>query len=78
MITSSFDIFYQKSPDSTVWGTTKGTFFLRQITHNGDNCHTIAERWVDVNMKYYNERDGNPKYQGWYNTKGQLLLGWIC
>jgi hypothetical protein len=49
-----------------------------KFKHNGDNCHTIAENWVDVNMKYYNERDGNPKYQGWYNAKGQLLLGWIC
>jgi len=49
-----------------------------KFKHNGDNCSTIAEKWVDVNMKYYNERDGNPKYQGWYNAKGQLLLGWIC
>ena len=49
-----------------------------KFNHNGDNCNTIAEKWVDVNMKYYDERNGNPKYQGWYNTKGQLLLGWIC
>jgi len=49
-----------------------------KFNHNGDNCSRIAENWVDVNMKYYDERNGNPKYQGWYNTKGQLLLGWIC
>ena len=48
-----------------------------KFKHNG-NCDGIAEAWVDVNMKYYNERNGDPKLQGWYNSKGNLLLGWIC
>ena len=48
-----------------------------RLKHHG-NCDGIAEAWVDVNMKYYSERDGNPKLQGWYNSKGNLLLGWIC
>ena len=48
-----------------------------KLKHNG-NCDGIANAWVDVNMKYYNERNGNPKLQGWYNSKGKLLLGWIC
>ncbi len=43
-----------------------------------DNCEGIANAWVDVNMQYYNERDGNPKLQGWYDDEGKLLLGWIC
>jgi len=42
------------------------------------NCDGIANAWVDVNMKYYDERNGNPKLQGYYNSKGKLLLGWIC
>jgi hypothetical protein len=29
-------------------------------------------------MKYYDERNGNPKLQGYYTKKGKLLLGWIC
>ena len=48
-----------------------------KLKHHG-NCEGIANAWVDVNMKYYSERDGNPKLQGWYNSKGNLLLGWIC
>ena len=48
-----------------------------RLKHHG-NCEGIANAWVDVNMKYYNERNGNPKLQGWYNSKGKLLLGWIC
>ena len=48
-----------------------------RLKHNG-NCDGIAEAWTDVNMKYYNERNGNPKLRGYYNSKGKLLLGWIC
>jgi len=33
---------------------------------------------VDVNMKYYPMMNGNPKLQGWYDSNGKLLLGWIC
>ena len=48
--------------------------------YNGavDTCNRIAESWVDVNTKYYDERNGNPKLQGYYTKKGKLLLGWIC
>ena len=48
-----------------------------RLKHNG-NCDGIAEAWTDVNMKYYSERNGNPKLQGWYDPKGRLLLGWVC
>ena len=48
-----------------------------RLKHNG-NCDGIAEAWTDVNMKYYDERNGNPKLQGYYSPKGKLLLGWIC
>jgi hypothetical protein len=43
-----------------------------------ENCDGIANAWVDVNMKYYNERNGDPKLQGWYDMDGKLLLGWTC
>ena len=43
-----------------------------------ENCDGIANAWVDVNMKFYNERNNDPKLQGWYNADGKLLLGWIC
>ena len=48
-----------------------------RLKHHG-NCDGIAEAWVDVNMKYYDERNNDPKLQGWYNPDGKLLLGWIC
>ena len=48
-----------------------------KIKHTG-NCDGIANAWVDVNMKYYSERNGNPKLQGYYDSKGKLLLGWTC
>jgi|TARA_R100001594_G_scaffold9359_2_gene23034 hypothetical protein len=38
----------------------------------------MANAWVDVNMKYYSQREKNPKLQGWYDSTGKLLLGWIC
>ena len=49
-----------------------------RLKYTDNNCDQVAESWVDVNMKYYNERNGNPKYQGWYTKSGKLLLGWIC
>jgi len=48
-----------------------------KLKHHG-NCDGIANAWVDVNMKYYNERNNDPKLQGWYDADGKLLLGWIC
>ena len=48
-----------------------------KLKHHG-NCDGIANAWVDVNMKFYNERNRDPKLQGWYNADGKLLLGWIC
>ena len=48
-----------------------------RLKHDG-NCDGMAEAWTDVNMKYYSERNGNPKLQGWYDPKGRLLLGWVC
>ena len=48
-----------------------------KLKHHG-TCDGIANAWVDVNMKFYNERNGDPKLQGWYNADGKLLLGWIC
>ena len=49
-----------------------------RLKYTDNHCNQVAESWVDVNMKYYNERNGNPKLQGYYTKKGKLLLGWIC
>ena len=49
-----------------------------ELKTNGLNRDGIANAWVDVNMKYYSERQNDPTLQGWYDPKGKLLLGWIC
>ena len=49
-----------------------------RLKYTDNNCDQFAESWVDVNMKYYDERNGNSKYQCWYTKSGKLLLGWIC
>jgi hypothetical protein len=48
-----------------------------KLKHNG-NCDGIANAWVDVNMTYYPQVNGDPKLQGYYTKEGKLLLGWIC
>ena len=48
-----------------------------KLKHHG-NCEGIANAWVDVNMKYYDERNGDPKLHGYYTKEGKLLLGWKC
>ncbi len=49
-----------------------------EIYSNNTITNKIANAWVDVNMKYHAERDGDPKLQGWYDAVGKLLLGWQC
>ena len=43
-----------------------------RLKHEG-NCEGIANAWVDVNMKYYDERNGNPKLQGYCYWLGPLV-----
>ena len=45
-----------------------------RLKYTDNNCDQVAESWVDVNMKYYDERNGNPKLQGWYTKSGKLLF----
>ena len=48
-----------------------------KLKHHG-NCDGIANAWVDVNMTYYPQVNGDPKLQGYYTKENKLLLGWIC
>ena len=48
-----------------------------KLKHHG-NCAGIANAWVDVNMTYYPQVNGDPKLQGYYTKENKLLLGWIC
>jgi len=49
-----------------------------KLNSKGLNCGELAMAWVNVNMKYYPMMNGNLKHQGWYDSNGKLLLGWIC
>ena len=35
-----------------------------RLKYTDNNCDQVAESWVDVNMKYYDELNGNSKLQG--------------
>ena len=48
-----------------------------KLKHHG-NCDGIANAWVDVNMTYYPQVNGDPKLQGYYTKENKLMLGWIC
>ena len=48
-----------------------------KLKHHG-NCDGIANAWVDVNMTYNPQVNGDPKLQGYYTKENKLLLGWIC
>ena len=48
-----------------------------KLKHHG-NCDGSANAWVDVNMTYYPQVNGDPKLQGYYTKENKLLLGWIC
>ena len=49
-----------------------------ELKTNGLNCGEIAEAWREVNTTYHASRNKDPKLQGNYTTKGDLLVGYIC
>ena len=45
---------------------------------NGLNCGAMAQAWREVNTKYHNTHDNDPKQQGNYTSDGKLMIGYIC
>ena len=42
------------------------------------SCGEIAEKWREVNTKYYDSRNTDPTEQGNYTPAGKLMIGYIC
>ena len=46
------------------------------------SCGNIAEKWREVNTKYYDSRNTDPtspkEQQGNYTGDGKLMIGYLC
>ena len=42
------------------------------------DCANSGQELIEKISKYYYEIDGNRKMQGWYNRKGELVVGYYC
>ena len=42
------------------------------------SCSETGQKIVEEISTYYYERNGNPKLQGWYTSKGELVIGFYC
>ena len=49
-----------------------------KIKTSGLNCGDMANMWRDINTKYNDSRDNDPKQQGNYTPDGKLMIGYIC
>jgi len=49
-----------------------------ELKTNGLNCGAMAQAWREVNTKYYDSRNNDPKQQGNYTPDGKLMIGYIC
>ena len=53
-----------------------------EIKTSGLDCGQIAEKWREINTKYYDSRNTDstsPKeQQGNYTRDGKLMIGYLC
>jgi hypothetical protein len=49
-----------------------------EIKTSGLDCGQIAEKWREINTKYYDSRNKDPKQQGNYTSDGKLMIGYLC
>ena len=53
-----------------------------EIKTSGLDCGQIAEKWREINTKYYNSRNTDPtsskEQQGNYTLDGKLMIGYLC
>jgi len=42
------------------------------------NCGDIANMWREINTKYHDSRNNDPKQQGNYTPGGKLMIGYLC
>ena len=53
-----------------------------EIKTSGLDCGQIAEKWREINTKYYESRNTDPnspkEQQGNYTRDGKLMIGYLC
>jgi len=53
-----------------------------EIKTSGLDCGQIAEKWREINTKYYESRNMDPnspkEQQGNYTRDGKLMIGYLC
>jgi hypothetical protein len=53
-----------------------------EIKTSGLDCGQIAEKWREINTKYYESRNTDPtspkEQQGNYTRNGKLMIGYLC
>ena len=53
-----------------------------EIKTSGLDCGQIAEKWREINTKYYASRsivpDSPKEQQGNYTRDGKLMIGYLC
>ena len=49
-----------------------------KIKTSGLNCGAIANMWREINTKYHDSRNNDPKQQGNYTPGGKLMIGYLC
>jgi|TARA_Y100000296_G_scaffold79087_1_gene102610 hypothetical protein len=43
-----------------------------------DTCFESGDKIIKEIANYYDERNNNPKLQGWYTPTGALVFGFYC
>ena len=53
-----------------------------EIKTSGLDCGQIAEKWREINTKYYDSRNtdsnSSKEQQGNYTRDGKLMIGYLC
>ena len=53
-----------------------------EIKTSGLDCGQLAEKWREINTKYYASRSTDPnspkEKQGNYTRDGKLMIGYLC
>lgn len=56
-----------------------GTHYIKDFTKiTNDTCFEAGDKILKEIATHYWERNNNPKNQGWYSPKGELVMGFYC
>ena len=68
----------EKTPDKALKSLIGDEIIGSTIVFTKDTCFEAGDKIVKEIANYYDERNNNPKLQGWYTSKGELVAGFYC